>query len=112
MIGSEAVADHWMNQAFFLGLVFILLILLAMLVYQFAAKEHVGFRGVAVTIAVFLAVLGVMAFWKYGLQTQSPVQLLEFSHRSGSNRENLPRTDRSTHPSGENHVNLKTSDKD
>jgi hypothetical protein len=77
MIGSEAVAEHWMNQAFFLGLVFILLILLAMLLYRFATKGPVGFRGIAVTIAVFLAVLAAIAYWKYGLQTQSPVQILQ-----------------------------------
>ena len=71
MIWSETVAEHWMNQAFFLGLVFILLILLAMLVYRFATKEPFGFRGIAVTIAVFLMVLAAMAYWKYGIDTIS-----------------------------------------
>ena len=112
MIWSETVAQHWMNQAFFLGLIFVLLILLTMLVYQFATKGPVAFRGIAVTIAVFLAVLAAMAYWKYGLQTQSPVQHLEFSHHSGPNRENLPITDRSADPPGENHGSLKISDKD
>ena len=109
MIGSEAVAEQWMNQAFFLGLVFILLILLAMLLYRFATKGPVGFRGIAVTIAVFLAVLAAMAYWKYGLQTQSPVQILQSSHRSDPNRENLPIRDRSAPPSGENRANPKIS---
>ncbi len=112
MIGSEAVAQHWMNQAFVLGLVFILMILLAMLVYRFATQGLFGFRGIAVTIAVFLAVLAAMAYWKYGLQTQSPVQLLEFTHRRSPNRDNFLITDRSDHPSEENHGSLRISDKD
>lgn len=88
------------------------MILLAMLVYRFATKGLLGFLGIAVAIAVFLAVLAAMAYWKYGLQTQSPVQLLEFTHRRSPNRENLLITDRLAHPSGENHGSLRISDKD
>jgi hypothetical protein len=61
--------------------------LLAMLVYRFATKGLLGFRGIAVAIAVFLAVLAAMAYWKYGLQTQSPVQHLELSYRSVPNQQ-------------------------
>jgi len=103
---SENFAEDWMTQAFFLGTALILVILLAMLLYRYATDGHLGFRGMAATAAVLLAVLATMAYWKYGLQKQSRIQYIEISDRTGQDLGNFSKTNRSADHSGENRVYL------